>query len=99
MVMRCPPFRKANLKDPFYKRLCNNDKKSFWNIFKNIFATSEFKDLFEKTSQKDPEERLCMKEILAHKWMDGEKHNEVELREEIIKRYEVIEKTCCMDFS
>jgi len=50
MVMRCPPFRKANLKDPFYKRLCNNDKKSFWNIFKNIFATSEFKDLFEKTS-------------------------------------------------
>jgi len=31
--------------------------------------------------------------------MDGEKHNEVELREEIIKRYEVIEKTCCMDFS
>lgn len=22
MVMRCPPFRKAHPKDPFYKRLC-----------------------------------------------------------------------------
>lgn len=22
MVMRCPPFRKAHPKDPYYKRLC-----------------------------------------------------------------------------
>ena len=36
MVMKSPPFRKAQIKDPFYKRLCANDKKSFWNIFKNI---------------------------------------------------------------
>ena len=76
MVMRCPPFRKAHHKDPFFKRLCNQDKKHFWNIFKGIPCSNEFKDIFEKLSRKEPEERLCMKEIMAHKWLEGEKLTE-----------------------
>ena len=73
MVMRCPPFRKAHPKDPFFKRLCNQDKKMFWSIFKGIPCSNEFKDLFEKLSRKEPEERLSMSEIMTHKWLEGEK--------------------------
>ena len=63
MVMRCAPFRKAHIKDPYYKRLANHDKKSFWNIFKGIPSSPEFKDLFEKTTRKEPHERLTLEEI------------------------------------
>jgi hypothetical protein len=30
MVMRSPPFRRAHLKDPYFKRLCASDRKPFW---------------------------------------------------------------------
>ena len=69
----------------------------FWNIFKGIPCSNEFKDLFEKISRKEPEERLSMKEIMSHKWLEGEKMTEQELREEIMKKFEVVEKTSCMD--
>lgn len=55
MVMRSPPFRKASIKDPFFKRLNNHDKKHFWNIFKGIPSSPEFKDLFEKATRRVPE--------------------------------------------
>jgi len=48
----------------------------FWNIFKGIPCSNEFRDLFEKLSRKEPEERLCMKEIMSHKWLEGEKLTE-----------------------
>jgi serine/threonine protein kinase len=50
MVMRSAPFRKAQVKDPFFKRLCAADKKPFWNIFKGIPSSQDFKDFFEKLS-------------------------------------------------
>jgi hypothetical protein len=60
MVMRCPPYRKAHAKDPFYKRLCAPDKKHFWNIFKGIPSTPEFKDIFEKMTTYNADERLSI---------------------------------------
>lgn len=38
-----------------------------------------------------------MKEIMSHKWLEGEKLTEYELRDEIIKRFEFVEKTIGMD--
>lgn len=93
MVMRCAPFRKAHMKDPYFKRLAGSDKKSFWNIFKGIPSSAEFKDLFELASRRDPEERPSLDKILKHRWMEFEKLGEKEFREEIFRRYEVIEKT------
>ena len=54
IVMRSPPFRKAHSKDPYFKRLCATDRKHFWNIFKGIHTSTEFKDLFEKLTKRDP---------------------------------------------
>lgn len=70
----------------------------FWNIFKGTPCSNEFKDLFEKLTRKEPEERLSMQEIVTHKWLEGEKMSEQELREEIMKRFEHVEKTIGMDF-
>ena len=61
IVMRCSPFRKAHAKDPYFKRLCSTDRKPFWNIFKSIPSSTEFKDLFEQLTKRDPEERISLK--------------------------------------
>lgn len=66
MVMRCAPFRKAHQKDPYFKRLCAQDRKAFWNIYKGIVSSSDFKDLFEKLTRRDPDERMGLKHILNH---------------------------------
>ena len=66
MVMRSPPFRKAHQKDPYFKRLCAADRKLFWNIYKGIPTSQEFKDLFEKLTKRDPQERLGLKHIINH---------------------------------
>jgi serine/threonine protein kinase len=67
--MQSPPFRRAHLKDPYFKRLCAADRKPFWNIFKSIAVTSDFKDFFEGLTKKDPEERFGMKQIFQHPWL------------------------------
>jgi serine/threonine protein kinase len=69
MVMRSPPFRKAHQKDPYFKRLCASDRKGFWNIFKGIPSSTEFKDLFERLTRRDPDERLTLKHVLNHPWI------------------------------
>ena len=86
------------MKDPYYKRLANNDKKSFWNIFKGVPSSPEFKDLFEKTTRKEPHERLTIEEIYIHKWLQMEKLEEKDLKEEISRRFETIEKSGALDF-
>jgi len=38
-----------------------------------------------------------MKEIKAHKWFEGESLTEQELSQEIMKRFEVVDRTTGMD--
>lgn len=33
MTMKLSPFRRASLKDPYYKRLAHKDKRVFWKIY------------------------------------------------------------------
>eukprot|EP00347_Sterkiella_histriomuscorum_P001022 403373639 len=101
IVMRCSPFRKAHAKDPYFKRLCAVDRRPFWNIFKTIPCSPEFKDLFEQLTKRDPEERINLKHVLNHQWLMNSEQSFIELNEleeEIKRRYEVVEKTAVMDF-
>lgn len=54
MLTKCPPFRAAHLKDPYYRRLCASDKKAFWKIFAGLDIDEKAKDLFEKMTERDP---------------------------------------------
>lgn len=93
MVMRCPPFRKAHQKDPYFKRLCAADRKPFWNIFKGIPTSPEFRDLFERVTRRDPEERIGLQHILSHQWLASmDRLDEGELAVEIEKRFGAVEK-------
>lgn len=33
MLAKCPPFRTADMKDQYFRRLSAPDKKAFWKIF------------------------------------------------------------------
>ena len=46
MTMKLGPFRRAHLKDPYYKRLAK-DKQKFWKIYHSFPCSPEFRDLFE----------------------------------------------------
>jgi serine/threonine protein kinase len=93
MVMQSPPFRRAHQKDPYFKRLCGSDRKPFWNIFKSISSSADFRDLFEAATRRDPEERLGLRHILEHPWLTSDDKLTIEdLRHEITKRYEIVEK-------
>ena len=56
MLNKCPPFKSATLKDPYFRRLSASDKKAFWKIFSNcnIEIEDRFKDLFERMSERNP---------------------------------------------
>ena len=61
--MQAPPFRKAVMTDPYFKRLASAMKQNFWKIFKNITFNSCFKDIIEKTLAKYPSARHDLDQI------------------------------------
>ena len=71
MLTKCPPFRAAHLKDPYYRRLCASDKKTFWKIFSGLDIDERAKDLFEKMTEKDSSQRASIEGVIDHNWMEG----------------------------
>jgi serine/threonine protein kinase len=81
------------LKDPYFKRLCSVDRKPFWNIFKSISSSADFRDLFESLTRREPDERPGLLHILKHPWLSTEDGlSQEQLQGEIISRYSIIEK-------
>lgn len=71
MTLKFQPFRRATLKDPYYKRLVL-DQKAFWKIFREYPIPDEFKDLFERMSALTPKDRLSTEEILQHRYLQSQ---------------------------
>ena len=73
--MKFQPFRRAHLKDPFYKRLAMKDKSKFWKIYKDSKMSEDFKDMFEMMVCHVPQQRLEAKQVLRHQYLaDKEMH-------------------------
>ena len=66
MLTKCPPFRSAHMKDPYFRRLSASDKKAFWKIFNGIEIDDKAKDLFERMTERDPKQRANIAEIVEH---------------------------------
>ncbi len=60
MLTKCPPFRTADIKDPYFRRLSASDKKAFWKIFNGLEVEDKFKDLFERMTERDPKIRASL---------------------------------------
>jgi serine/threonine protein kinase len=102
LVIKSPPFKKANPNsDPYFKRLAKPDKSYFWKIFKNIQTTSEFKgiisdlkvDIFEKMTCPDHVDRFSIEEIKMHPWfICPDVFTEKEMRNELMERIHLVDK-------
>jgi serine/threonine protein kinase len=71
MLTKCPPFRAAHSKDPYFRRLSSSDKKAFWKIFSGMEIDEKAKDLFEGMIERDANLRASITEIKEHSWMKG----------------------------
>lgn len=69
MLTKCPPFRAAHLKDPYFRRLSSADKKAFWKIFASLEIDDKFKDLFERMTERDPSTRANIQDVQQHTWI------------------------------
>jgi len=66
MFVRCNPFKRATLEDPYFKRLQSTNPEKFWNIFMKKNLPSDFKDLFQKGTSMNEDSRLSLQEALHH---------------------------------
>ena len=60
MLTKCPPFRSAQSKDPYFRRLSSPDKKAFWKIFVSLDLNTSARDLFERMTEKDSDSRFTL---------------------------------------
>jgi len=92
MITKSPPFRSANHKDPYFRRLSAPDKKAFWKIFSAMPISEIAKDLFERLTERDPRARISISDIKSHPWIQGEILDEESLTEDLESRSQIIQK-------
>ena len=61
--LKLQPFRRAQISDPYFKRLAHKDKKHFWKIF-GEGTCPYFRDLFEKMTLLEPSARISLQECI-----------------------------------
>ena len=92
MLTKCPPFRSAHSKDPYFRRLSAPDKKAFWKIFSSLDLNSMARDLFEKMTEKEADARFSISQVKAHSWLStgGAINKESEIKiEEMLRELEI----------
>ena len=85
--MKLQPFRRAQLNDPYYKRLAHKDKRYFWKIFEGLPIDTLFRDLFEKLTCHDSAQRFSLEDALNHKYFLLEPIDEHSAKCELLKIY------------
>lgn len=89
--MQSPPFRKAIVTDPYFKRLSSAVRQNFWKIFKNISFSPCFKDIIEKTLSKYPSARYDLEQIKDSGFFNQEPISKEQFLDEIKQRYQKVE--------
>jgi serine/threonine protein kinase len=92
MLYKCAPFRSANSKDPYFRRLSSSDKKAYWKIFKDFGAEIFAKDIFEVMTERDPSRRATIDELRQHNWFLEDFLSDAEMLEEFEARTRILEK-------
>ena len=90
-----PPFNAATPQDPFYVALASKSYSIFWKKHTeykpngDAFFSAEFKDLFERMSELDPDTRITIEEVMKHPWYVKEcTINQTDIKEIFSKRFE-----------
>lgn len=91
MVIGGSPFRVASRIDPYFRLLSKKEKAEYWKIYAEVPASKEFKDLFERLAERNPEKRIALAKIRDHPWMKKEVMNPSELMEELRDRLQIFD--------
>ncbi len=91
MLTKCPPFRSAHNKDPYFRRLSSPDKKAFWKIFSQLDLNDMMRELFERMTDKDPDSRFTIEQIKAHQWINDTQYDDDSLIKELEIRGEIVQ--------
>ena len=91
------PFKSARKFDICYMNIIRNKNENFWDLLKKkIFDNKEenlpsqdFRDLFIKMIQFEPNNRISIHDIFNHPWMKGNFPS----KDEIIEEFKIREKT------
>ncbi len=76
MLLGRPPFRRADVSDPYYRFLCSNQLEEFWVPWDSFakkyqFEISlEFKRLFASMVSFYPTMRLSLNEVISSAWVN-----------------------------
>lgn len=75
MMSMHPPFNAATPKDQFYVALASKNFGIFWKKHSqnkpggDQFYSENFRDLFQRITELDPEKRITIEEIIQHPWV------------------------------
>ena len=78
MMMGRPPFRMADLNDPYYRLICSSQFEEFWepwDLFANRYGfaiPNDFKNLFISMVSYYPAMRLSISEVAMSPWVQGQ---------------------------
>ena len=78
LLMGRPPFRSADLTDPYYRLICSNQLDEFWAAWDDLAANYQFsipesfKQLFAGMISYYPCMRLSMTEVMTSSWVQGD---------------------------
>ena len=78
--------------DPYYKKLAFKGKKYFWKIYSKVTTSSSFKDIFEKMSGHNPEERPDSSQVMEHEFAADSPCFSEEIEREIQAAYKNLEE-------
>ena len=90
------PFTVANDEDDWYRYICEGRMDLFWKKHEQDFAkgfSHEFKDLISCMLHVNPQNRLCMADIVGHNWMKGETATFDEIQIEFNQRLAILKKS------
>lgn len=87
LKMKFQPFRRAHPMDPYYKKLAFKGKKYFWKIYSKVQTSAIFKDIFEKMSGHNPEDRPDSAKVLDHEFTDDSQLYPEDIEQEIMEAF------------
>lgn len=98
MIAQHPPFGKAVANDAHYKLVIANRLDLFWKFHSRSkpggldFFSPEFMDLINGMLQYEPIHRPSLAEIKCHPWLQGPIATEQEIKEEFLKRKQMLDQ-------
>ena len=100
MMKKIKPFQKADVFDPIYSNMINQEQHKFWEIHSSqneAEFSEEYKDLINQLLAYQPTHRLSISEIKQHPWYNGPMWSSVDIKKIFKQRKEELRQSQMAD--